>query len=292
MGPLHWLLGIEVKRDRKLCTIMLTQRAYITAILKKFGFADAKSLKVPANPNVQLTSEMCPKEFSEESALMATKPFRELGGSTNYAAIATRPDITCANNSVLKFSSNPGLGHWNALKRICQYLQGTKDLWLVLGGKNMSFIGYSDADGMSTEGRSPIMGYLFFIAGGLTSWSSKRENIVTLSTTEAEYVALTHAAKEAIWLRKFIDELIGQAHTIDLHGDNQGSITLAKNDQFHARTKHIDIHYHFIRQYIEDGLIKLSYVPTKANVADIMTKALPYDKFIRHVVEMGLINME
>jgi hypothetical protein len=172
-GPLHWLLGIEIRRDRQNRTIAFSQKAYINAIIEKYGFTDAKPLAMPADPHVQLSIEQSPKT-PQEIHVMKTKPYAEAVGSLNYTSIATRPDISYAVSQVARYNSNPGSTHWTAVKRIFQYLKGTNNLWLVLGrDEEQTFKGYSDADGMSTEGHIPIMGYIFFLAGGAISWSSK-----------------------------------------------------------------------------------------------------------------------
>lgn len=206
-----------------------------------------------------------------------------------YASVATRPDITFAVSSLARFSQNPGPAHWTALKRVFAYLKGTRDFWLTLGGRDPHLIGFADADGMSQETRRPISGYTYLI-GGSISWSSKRQDIVTLSTTEAEYVSLTHAAKEAIWLQNLLNEIFPntQFSPITINCDNQGAIALSKDDRFHARTKHIDIRYHFIRNSVESNLIQVHYCPTEDMVADILTKGLPHVKAKRFASLMGL----
>jgi len=152
-----------------------------------------------------------------------------------------------------------------------------------------TIVGYTDADGMSNEDRHAISGYVFLIDGGAVSWSSKRQELVTLSTTEAEYVAATHAAKEAVWLRAFISEVFQPINNpLTLYSDNQSAIALTKNDQFHARTKHINIHFHYIRYIVADGKISLIYCPTNNMVADTLTKALPSAKAKHFAAAFGL----
>jgi len=134
-------------------------------------------------------------------------PYHEAVGSLMYAALGTRPDIAYAVQTVSRFSSKPGLDHWEAVKRIFRYLKGTRELWLAYGGEEKDLLGYADADGNMAEDRHAISGYAFILHGGAVSWSAKRQEIVSLSTTESEYVAATHAAKEALWLRSLLSQL-------------------------------------------------------------------------------------
>lgn len=211
-------------------------------------------------------------------------------GTLQYLSVATRPDITYVVSVLACFSQNPGITHWNGVKRVYAYLKGTHDFWL---GSHMEqverVLGYSDADGMSQEDRHAISGYVFMLNGGAISWLSKRQDTISLSTMEAEYIALTHAAKEAIWLKNLISELFGSITTpILILADNQSAIALAKDDRFHAHTKHIDIRYHFICYIIEEGNIRLTYCPTEDMTADIFTKALPSVKAKHFAASMGL----
>ena len=142
---------------------------------------------------------------------------------------------------------------------------------------------------MSTDGRHAISGYAFLI-GGAVSWSSKRQEIVALSTAEAEYVALTHATKEAVWLRNYLHEVWRMPlEPTTLYSDNQSAIAMAKDDRFHARTKHIDIRYHYIREIIDSGAVTIGYCPTADMIADLFTKALPSYKFQPLVRKLGLL---
>ena len=153
----------------------------------------------------------------------------------------------------------------------------------------MELEGYSDADGSMHEDRKAISGYAFLLDGGAVSWSSKKQEIIALSTTEAEYVASTQAAKEAIWLRSLLGEVFGEfSGPTTLYGDNQSAIALSRDHQYHARTKHIDIRFHFIRWIVAEGKIKLVYCPTEDMVADTLTKALPSPKVKFFASSLGL----
>ena len=161
-------------------------------------------------------------------------------------------------------------------------LKGTRELWLVYGDNHDGLRGFSDADwGSSTEHRHSISGYVFTLDGGAISWSSKKQNVVALSSTEAEYIALTHATKEAIWLRYVLADVLHpdlSLFPVRLSSDNRSAIPLAKDNTFHPRTKHIDIRYHFIREAVDNRNIALEYRRTEDMPADLFTKALPSAK--------------
>ena len=241
LGPISWLLGIKVTRDHKNCTITLSQQSYVDSILARFNFTDAKPLSIPMDPNVAFSKDQCPTT-PDDIARMRRVPYREAIGSLMYASVGTRPDISFAVSTLSQFLDNPGQAHWEAVKRVFRYLLGTKNWGLTFGGGKEGLEGYTDADGASQEHRRAISGYAFIIDGGAVSWSSRKQELVTLSTTEAKYVASTHAAKEAIWLRNFIGEVFSPlAEPTTLHCDNQSAVAIATNGNFHARTKHIDI---------------------------------------------------
>ena len=150
-------------------------------------------------------------------------------------------------------------------------------------------MGYVDADGASQDHRRAISGYVFMVDGGAVSWSSKKQELVTLSTTEAKYVAATHAAKEAAWLRRLLTEISTTVDTpTTLFSDSKSAITLAQDGHYHTRTKHIDIRYHYICYIIEAGAIKLVYCPTNDMTADTLTKALPSAKAKHFATALGL----
>ena len=287
-GLASWLLGIKITRDLTNRMLSLSQHAYIEAIITKYNFNDLKPLAIPINPSILLSKTQGPSKL-EDIARMKNVPYREAVGSLMYTAMGTRPDIALATSTVAQFCDNPGWVHWEAVKRIFRYLLGTKKLELVYGGESRGIVGYVDADGALQEHRRAISGYIFMVGGGAVSWSSKKQEFVTLSTTEAEYITQTHAAKEAVWLCHLLTELFGPMEgPTTLFSDSKSAIALAQDSHYHARTKHIDIRYHFIRYIIEASTIKLVYCSTDNMTADTLMKALPSIKAKHFASALGL----
>ncbi len=220
---------------------------------------------------------------------MKNVPYHEAVGSLMYAAMGMQPDIAFATSTVVQFLENPGWKHWEAVRKIFQYLKGTKDWKLVYGGEKRELTGYVDTDGASQEHWRAISSYVFMIDGGAVSWSLKKQELVTLSMAEAEYMAATHTTKEVLWLHSLIGEVFSPLESsTTLFGDNKSTIALTNGGQYHSCMKHIDISYHFIRYIIEAKSIKLIYCPTNEQTADTLTKALPSTKAKHFVTEMGL----
>jgi hypothetical protein len=195
----------------------------------------------------------------------------------------TRPDCQYAVSTLAQFSSNPGKAHFEAVKRVLRYLKGTAHFGLTFGrsGGHIDLIGWTDSDwAQDPDSRRSIGGFVFDVAGGSVSWSSKKQPTVALSTVEAEYMAASNATKEAIWLRTLLRDLgFTQTLATTIHADNQGCIALSRNPVSHSRAKHIDIRHHFIRERVASNEITLEYCSTKDMVADIFTKALPREAF-------------
>jgi Reverse transcriptase (RNA-dependent DNA polymerase) len=205
LGELHWLLGIEIRCDQEKRTIHLSQCSYIDSILHCYNLQDLKPIYIPMEISIHLLTSQSPATTAE-FAQMRDVPYHEAIGSLMYASLRTRPDISFAVQTVSRFSTKPGFIHWDAIKRIFWYLKGTKDLWLSFGHAKIDLAGYADADGSMAKDRHAISGYAFIVHGGAVSWSAKRQEIVSLSTTESKYMAVTHAAKEALWLRSLIHD--------------------------------------------------------------------------------------
>ncbi|HEV7735797.1 MAG TPA: reverse transcriptase domain-containing protein, partial [Chlamydiales bacterium] len=199
-GEVHWILGIAVERDRDARTLALSQTSYLRTILERYGFADVKPAAIPMEPNAYLSTSQGPKTDTE-FAEMINKPYREAVGALMYAVMGTQLDIAYAVGILARFNQSPGLAHWKALKKVYAYLAGTLDYKLTYGGNDLDLVGYSDADGSMHEERKAISGYALLLNGTAVSWKSQKQEIIVLSTTEAEYAAATQATKEALWLR-------------------------------------------------------------------------------------------
>ena len=288
LGKIHWLLGFEIQCDQDAHTLSLSQKSYIDSVMKRYGLEDAKPLSTPMDPSAQLSKSHSPST-PQEYADMQDVPYREATGSLTYAVIRSHPDIAYATTAVSCFNENPERVHWEAVKRIIQYLKGTIGWEITYSTKVKDLEGYTDADGSTNEDCHAISGYVFLIDGGPVSWSVKMQEIVALSTTEAKYIAAMHAAKEALWLHSFLGDILRPLNSATtLYCDNQSAIALTKNDQFHAHTKHINICYHFIRYVIQNGSLCLEYCPTEDMTADMLTKALPSPKVKHFASALGL----
>ena len=171
LGELHWMLGIEVKRDRAAGKIHLSQQAYIDSILNRFNFADLKPLSTPMDVQVKLSSKQAPASAAEFVA-MCDIPYREAVSALNWAALAMCPDISFAVSTMARFASNPGPAHWDTMKQIFRYLAGSCDLWISYSEPQRTLTGYTDAEGSMAEDRCAITGYVFLIDGGAVLWSS------------------------------------------------------------------------------------------------------------------------
>jgi hypothetical protein len=216
--------------------------------------------------------------------------YREAVGALNYLAVCTRPDISYAVSQISKKMQSPNEEDWMLVKRILRYLQKTKNAKLVYQSEPKELVGFSDASyAPNSEDRKSISGYLFQMNGAAISWKSKKQPIISLSSMEAEYIAITAAIKEAKWLAKLEEELMLKTKKMIIYEDNQSTIKTAKNEIHTDRSKHIDVRYHFVREQIQIGAIEILYCPTGDMTADIMTKALGAIKHARFAQSLGMI---
>ncbi|KAM2004372.1 hypothetical protein ACFX15_027830 [Malus domestica] len=289
LGEARKILGMEIERNRAKGKISLCQKQYLKKVLQRFRMNEnSKPVSTPLASHFKLSASMSPKTV-EESQYMAQIPYANVVGSLMYAMVCIRPDISQAVSIVSRYMHNPGKGHWQAVKWILRYILGTVNVGLlfqqdkVTGQCVVGYV-YSDYAGDLDKRRSTT-GFVFTIAGGLVSWRSSLQSTVALSTTEAEYMAVTEAIKEAIWLQGLLDDLGVQQDHVDVHCDSQSAIHLAKNQVHHARTKHIDVRFHFVREIIDEGDILLQKIGTADNPADMLTKPVSLLKF-KHCLDL------
>ena len=257
------------KFDRKLSKITSTIFLRVTSL----------------DPSSQITK---PESNSRED--MKLYPYRELIGSLMYLAIGTRPDIAFAVNYLSQFNTCYTREHWIAGKRILRYLKGTLDSGITFSKTGKQLEGFADADwGSCPEDRRSYTGYAFLLAGAAINWEVKKQRTVALSSTEAEYMSLTEASKEAIYIRRFMSEIgLPIKGATLIHNDNQAAQKLARNHVFHSRSKHIDIRHHFVRNALKGGHVEIKYMTTEKMPADVLTKGLARIKHERHRLGLGI----
>lgn len=290
LGEAKSFLGLQLTRDRQSKKIWLSQQNYIEQILKRFNMDEANPVSTPMSNGEKFSKTQEPRTERERDN-MKKIPYQEAIGSLLFAAQISRPDITFAVNSLSRFTNNPDVTHWAGVKRIFRYLRGTSSYKLKFdGSKTGPIYGYCDADWASDpDERRSVTGYIFIKCDAPISWCSKRQPTVALSTTEAEYMAMSSAAQEALWLRGLSEEIERTSNSpTQIFCDNQGARNLALNGAYQPRTKHIDVRHHFMREKVQAKLLSFMYIPTKKMVADSLTKALSVDKFSECIKYQGI----
>ena len=284
-GNIEYFLKMAVKRDRQRRTLTISQPNYVETILTKFGMLECKPVATPMDAKASFD------KLSEGDERFDRTIYQQAIGCLTYLATHTRPDISASVGILSKFMADPGPTHWSGVKRILRYLQGTRSHGLVFtGGDDDMLLGYSDSDWAGdVVTRRSVSGYIFQLGQSTISWCSKRQQTVAKSSTEAEYVALSIATQEAIWLRRLLsDLLVDMSSPTEMMEDNRGAIELSKNPKNHGRTKHIDVSYHFTRERIATKEITVKYVPSTENLADMMTKPLPRVLFEKFRDQLGV----
>ncbi|KAK1607957.1 hypothetical protein QYE76_031630, partial [Lolium multiflorum] len=292
LGEASYILGIKIYRDRSRRLIGLSQSTYLDKILKKFRMDESKKGFLPMLPGKVLSKTQGPAT-AEERERMSQIPYASAVGSIMYAMLCTRPDIAHAVSLTSRYQSDPGIEHWTAVKNILKYLKRTKDMFLCYGGdQELVVTSYTDASWNTDPDDSKSQsGYVFILNGAAVSWASSKQCTVAKSSTESEYIAASEASSEAVWMKRFIVELGVVPSALDplvIYCDNMGAIANAQEPRSHKRLKHIKLRYHSIREYIEDGEVKICKVHTDLNVADPLTKALPRAKHDQHQNAMGV----
>lgn len=296
LGEAKSLLGMNISHQSD-GSISIDQQHYISTVLQRFNMQDCKPASTPLDINEKLSKEMCPKTNAEQQQ-MAKIPYQEAIGCLMYAAHISRPDICFAVSVLSRYNTNYGPAHWSAVKRVLRYLKGTIELKLTFRHSGFGeMVGYCDADWAGDlDKRRSTTGYVFQAQGGAISWATRSQPTIALSSTEAEFMSMAAAIQEALWLKRFEREIFLEApSTIVLYCDNQGALHLAKNQNYHARTKHIDVRKYFIQENLHnennlesDIKMNLLYKPTAEMVADILTKAVNQNKLEKFFPEFGL----
>jgi hypothetical protein len=291
LGEAGHILGIKVIRDRKKRMLALSQEAYIDTLLTRFSMQNSKKGFLPFRHGVALSKEQCPKT-PEAIESMKAVPYASAVGSLMYAMLCTRPDICFAVGMVSRYQSNPGQEHWTAVKNILKYLKRTKEYMLVYKASDLMPMGYTDSDFQSCrDSRKSTSGCVFTLGGGAVIWRSVKQKCIADSTMEAEYVAASEAAKEAVWFRNFLldlDVVPSLQKTITLYCDNSGAVANSREPRAHRTAKHIERKYHLIRDIVKRGDVVVTKIASADNLADHFTKSLLAKAFDSHVEGMGV----
>ncbi|XP_040370263.1 uncharacterized protein LOC112183342 isoform X4 [Rosa chinensis] len=270
-GELNYFLGLQV---RQLKTGMfLCQTKYAENLVKKFGLEYAKAVTNPMSTSVKLTEDLTGKSVDQTL-------YRSMIGSLLYLT-ASRPDISYSVGVCARFQANPKESHLEAVKRIIRYVSGTATCGVYFTfDSNIEIAGYSDADwGGNLKDRKSTSGGCFFIGNNMVAWHSKKQNCISLSTAEAEYVAAGSCCTQMLWMKQMLRDYGFSQGKLTILCDNSSAINISKNPVQHSRTKHIDMRYHFIRDLVERNLLELAFVPTEHQLADLFTKPLDTARF-------------
>nr|XP_016479378.1 PREDICTED: uncharacterized mitochondrial protein AtMg00810-like [Nicotiana tabacum] len=272
LGLMHYFLGSEVKQSAS--GFFISQKKYVQETLERFRLQSCNSVTTPEELGLKLEKNSAGKQIDNTL-------YKQIVGCLMYATV-TRPEIMYSVSLVSRYMEHPKETHLLAAKRIFRYLQGTIDYGILYKKEGKSeLIGFTDSDfAGDKEDRKSTPGYVFMLGSGAVSWCSKKQPIVTSSTTEAEFVAATVCATQAIWLKKVLTELhFPQQEPIPIYCDNGSAIKLSKNPVLHGRSKHIDVKFHFLRDLTKDKVIDVVYCRSEDQAADIFTKSLKLATF-------------
>jgi hypothetical protein len=291
LGDLQWFLGIRIVRDWENQRIWLSQASYIEEIARRFQLTDIKGgyPTTPASP-----TPLTPNLDTADQA--TTHYYQQKVGSINYAAVITRPDISKPCSTLASFLCNPSKVHEAAANRCIQYLYGTLNTGILFDGKRTYerefevFTDASYADDPLT--RHSSQGWVMTLYGGPIAWNASKQTTVTTSSTEAELLSLSFAAKEVIaTLRLFAGLRFQLDQKLIIWCDNRQTIRLVTSELQRLKTalRHVDVHQCWIRQEVQKGTLLVEYIPTSNMVADGMTKVLNRGKFAEFIKQLRLV---
>ncbi|KAJ9556363.1 hypothetical protein OSB04_010977 [Centaurea solstitialis] len=282
MGELTFFLGLQIKQSEK--GIFINQGKYVQEMLKKFDLTSCTPMKTPMAPPLSLDKDSKGKPVD-------VTLYRGMIGSLLYLT-ASRPDIMYSTCLCARYQAEPKESHLTAVKRIFRYLKGTPNLGLWYSkDSGFDLTAYSDSDFAGCKiDRKSTTGGCHLLGGKLVSWTSKKQNSVSTSTAEAEYVAAGICCAQVLWLRNQLQDYDIQLSKIPIYCDNTSAIAIANNPVLHSKTKHIEVRYHFIRDHVMNGDIELHFVPTEYQLADLFTKPLDVTRFNMLISELGMLN--
>ncbi|XP_057426163.1 uncharacterized mitochondrial protein AtMg00810-like [Lotus japonicus] len=280
VGELNYFLGLQVKQMDD--SMFISQSKYAKELVKKIGLENSTHKRTPAATHVKLTKD-------ENGVDVDQSLYRSMIGSLLYL-IASRPDIAFSVGVCARYQAAPKESHLLQVKRIIKYISGTIDYGIFYAhNTDPKLIGYCDADWAgNADDRKSTSGGCFFLGNNLISWFSKKQNCVSLSTAEAEYIAAGSGCTQLMWMKQMLKEYDVKQDVMTSFCDNLSAINISKNPIQHSRTKHIDIRHHFIRELVEEKIITLEHVETELQLADIFTKALDAAKFEKLRGKLGI----
>jgi hypothetical protein len=282
MGELKFFLRLQIRQQRN--GTFISQEKYLKECLKKFGMQDCKGIKTPMPTNGHLGPDENGKDYDQ-------KVYRSMIGSLLYLC-ASRPDIMLSVCMCARYQAAPKESHHQAVKRILRYLAHTPTLglWYPKGSK-LDLVGYSDSDYAGDRvDRKSTSGTCHFLGRSLVCWSSKKQNCVSLSTAEAEYIAAGACCSQLLWMKRTLKDYGINLKKVPLLCDNESAIKISQNPVQHSRTKHIEIRYHFLRDHVLKGDIVISHVKTEDQLADIFTKPLDEKRFSALRCELNILD--
>jgi hypothetical protein len=266
LGEIKFFLGIQVQKIDGV--YVLNQTLYINKLLERFNLTEAKISKIPMDPGYL--------QQKEEEVFSNKDIYQSLIGGLLYVSVNTRPDIAVTASILGRKVTNPSVADWTEAKRVLKYLKGTKDFGLFLEPNEIILECYVDSDWAGDiRDRKSNSGYLFKLGNSLIEWKSRKQQCVSLSSTEAEYIALAECCQELLWICKLMVAFDVQVkHPIKVNEDNQSCIKIAEKDKFERRSKHIDTKFNYVKDLIKMEKIKLVYCSTSEMLADVLTKPL------------------
>jgi hypothetical protein len=293
LGWLKSYIGFEIVYTES--GIFLTQRAYIDQILQKFNMENC----IPgATPFKSTITDIRNWKTNTDA------PYRSAIGALLYLSNGTRPDISYVISLLSRHVEKPTAEAWDCVKQIMRYLKSTKDLGIHYSKDNQrryihEVTAYSDSDWGGDVTRRSTTGTVIFHNGNLVDWTSNLQKCISLSSCESEIIALSHTTQNTLWIKKLITDLQTQTTSQNefvklpiIYADNQSAIKVARDPQHFGRMKHVDLRDLFVREKVTEGVILVEYVPSKENIADILTKVLPKDQFFYLREKLGLQSLE